>query len=139
MARRHVIYIDRARLPDRAAHQAAIDAAKINLTIDHGYAPFETEGYLPCTLEGEDAGFDIRFSERDASAALSPALAAAIGSRDASIAVKWSSDPREKIAAFVFSAALAQGFGAIIYDPDADAPIADQSLLKQARAALEEI
>lgn len=135
MARRHILYIDRAGLPDRAAHQAAIDAVKINLTIDHGYAPFETEGYLPCTLEGEDAGFDIRFSRRDASAPSPPA----IGSRDVAIALKWSSDPREKIAAFVFAATLAQGFGAIVHDPDSDALISDQALLKQARAALDEI
>ncbi|PWB79419.1 MAG: hypothetical protein C3F11_20835 [Methylocystaceae bacterium] len=139
MARRHVLYIDRADLPDRAARQAAIDAAKINVTIDHGYAPFEIEGYLPCTLEGEDAGFDIRFSQRNASAPLPPGLAAAIGSRDVAIALKWTSDPREKIAAFAFSAALAQGFGAIVHDPEQDALIADQALLKQARAALEDI
>lgn len=139
MARRHVLYIARANLPDRAAHQALIDGYKIKLTIDEGYAPFETEGYLPCTLEGEDAGFDIRFAQRDASAPLPPALAGEIGARDVSIAVKWTSDPREKIAAFVFGAALAGAFGAIVHDPDAEALISEATLLKQARSALEEI
>lgn len=139
MARRHVLYIDRARLPDRAAHQAAIDALGIKLMIDDGYAPFESEGYLPCTLEGEDAGFDIRFSQRDAAAPLQPALAAAVGARDVSIALKWTSDPREKIAAFVFSAALAKTFGALVHEPESDALIADETLLTQARSALEEI
>lgn len=139
MARRHVLYIDRAGLPDRAAHQAAIDAAKISVTIDHDYAPFSVDGYLPCTFEGEDAGFDIRFAERDASASLPPALAAALGGRDVSIAIKWTTDPREKIAALAFSAALAQGFGAIVHDPESDKVIAAETLLKQARSALEEL
>jgi hypothetical protein len=139
MARRHVLYIIRADLPDRAAHQAAIDALKIKLTIDDGYAPFEHEGYLPCTLEGEDAGFDIRFAGLDKSAALPPALASTIEERDATVSCKWSSDPREKIAAFAFGAALAQSFGALVHDPDADRLIDAATLLKQARTALEEI
>lgn len=139
MARRHILYLDRAAVPDRAAHQAAIDGLKIKLTIDDGYVPFEAEGYLACTLDGEDAGFDIRFSPRDPSAPLPPALAGEIGARDVSIALKWSSDPREKIAAFVFAAALVESFGALVQDPDADALIGGASLLKQARSALDEI
>lgn len=139
MARRHILYLDRAAVPDRAAHQAAIDGLKIKLTIDDGYVPFEAEGYLACTLDGEDAGFDIRFSQRDPSAPLPPALAGEIGARDVSIAVKWSSDPREKVAAFVFSAALAEGFGALVHDPDADVSVSGASLSKQARSTLEEM
>jgi hypothetical protein len=139
MARRHVLYIDRAALPDRAAHQAAIAATKIGVTLDHDYAPFAVEGYLACTFEGEDAGFDIRFAERDPSEPLPPSLAAAIGSRNVSIAVKWTTDPREKIAALAFGAALAQGFGAIVHDPEKDALIPAETLAKQARAALDEL
>ncbi|WP_161914334.1 hypothetical protein [Methylosinus sp. C49] len=139
MARRHILYIERGKLPDRAAHQKAIDATKIGVALDHDYAPFAVEGYLPCTYDGEDAGFDIRFSERDAAAALSPELAAAIGGRDAQIAVKWSSDPREKIAALAFSAALAKDFDAIAHDPEKDKIIAADALLKQAKAAQDEL
>jgi hypothetical protein len=139
MARRHVLYIDRASLPDRAAHQKAIDATKIGVALDHDYAPFSVEGYLPCTFDGEDAGFDVRFSERDPTAALSATLAEAIGGRNVQIAVKWSSDPREKIAALAFSAALAKDFDAIVHDPDADKIIAADALGKQAKAALDEL
>lgn len=139
MARRHILYIDRASLPDRGAHQKAIDAAKIAVTLDHDYAPFAVEGYLACTFDGEDAGFDIRFATRDPAAALPPALAEAIGARDVSIAIKWTSDPREKIAALAFSAALAKDFGAIVHDPDKDAIIAADALAKQAKATLDEM
>jgi hypothetical protein len=139
MARRHILYIDRASLPDRKAHQKAIDAAKIAVALDHDYAPFAVEGYLACTFDGEDAGFDIRFAERDPAASPPPALAAAIGSCDVSIAVKWSSDPRERIAALAYSVALAKDFGAIVHDPDADEIIPPDALLKQARATLDEM
>lgn len=139
MARSHILYIDRAAVPDRAALQAAIDASKTKVVLDHDYAPFAVDGYLACALDGEDAGFDIRFSQRDAAAPLPPTLAEAIGSRDVAIALKWSSDPREKIAAFAFSAALAESFGAIIHDPEKDRLVSGSALLKDARAALDEI
>jgi hypothetical protein len=139
MARRHVLYIERGKLPDRAAHQKAIDAIEIAVALDHDYAPFAVDGYLPCIFDGEDAGFGIGFSERDPAAALSPALAEAIGGRDVQIAIKWSSDPREKIAALAFSAALAQDFGAVAHDPDKDEIIPAAALLKQAKAAQDEL
>jgi hypothetical protein len=139
MARRHILYIDGASLPDRKAHQKAIAAAKIAVALDHDYAPFAVEGYLACTFDGEDAGFDIRFGERDPAETLSPALAEAIGGRDVSIAIKWSSDPREEIAALAYSIALATDFGAIVHDPESDRIIAAEALLKQARATLDEM
>lgn len=139
MARRHILYIERGNLPDRATHQKAIDATKIGVALDHDYAPFAVEGYLPCTFDGEDAGFDIRFSERDPAAPVSPSLAEAIGGRDVQIAIKWSSDPREKIAALAFSAALAVDFGAVAHDPDKDEIIPATALLKQAKAAQDEL
>ena len=63
MARSQTAYINRKDVPARADLQKAIDQLGFKVTLDHAYAPFKTSGYLPCTLDGEDAGFNMRFDE----------------------------------------------------------------------------
>jgi hypothetical protein len=93
-----------------------------------------TSGYLPCTLDGEDAGFTIKFQDAAVDAA-SANLKSQLGERDVEIAVKWSGDVRELIAAMAFCAALVQNFGAIVYDPDGDKVYANEAFLEKAREA----
>lgn len=114
-------------MPDRDALQGAINALKFKLTLDHGYAPFVTTGYLPCTVEGEDAGVDLRFD-----------AASADGSQPACMRVKWGGDPREALCACIIAAAMASGFAAQVSDPDKDEAVAVEALLKKARALLED-
>ncbi|MGJ4952001.1 hypothetical protein [Bradyrhizobium sp. HKCCYLS20291] len=63
MARVLTAYLKRTEVPTRTALQQAIAGLPFPLTLDDGYVPLETSGYLPCTLDGEDAGFDLRFTE----------------------------------------------------------------------------
>jgi len=137
MARAHTAYLTRSTVPARKALQAAIDALKFKLTLDDGYAPFETSGYLPCTLDGEDAGFDLRFADVEADAP--PNLAAALEGRDAAMKIRWSGDLREQLAALVVSLALAETFGAILHDADTDKILTAKSLQTQARNLAEEM
>lgn len=139
MARAQTAYLIRADVPDRAALQAAIDAFKIKLVLDDGYAPFETSGYLPCTLHGEDAGFTIRFRDADGDAGKFPALAAALGGRDVAVDIKWSGDIREEVSALAVCAALGGSFGAVLHDPDKDAVTEASKLLSRAKAGAEEL
>lgn len=138
MARALVAFIARADVPARAALQTAIDALKLKLVLDDGYVPLESSGYLPCTLDGEDAGFTLRFRPADTPAP-SPAVAAVLDGRDVAMEVRWSGDVREQISALGVCAALAAGFGALVIDPDKDAPIEGKALAARAKAALEEI
>lgn len=133
MARAQTAFLNRKDVPARAALQAAIDALGFKLTLDESYAPFETAGYLSCTLDGEDAGFDIRF--RDVTADLSPALKAGIAGRDVAISFRWSGDPREQLAALGVCAALAGKFGAVVHEPDTDALLSFEQLMARARRA----
>lgn len=135
MPRAHTIYLMRNDAPGRKPLQQAIDALKFKLVLDDGYAPFETSGYLPCTLEGEDSGFDIRFSEAKPDLSCFPALGARIGGRDAVIGLRWSGDARERASALIVSAALAEAFGAIAHDPDLDAVYGGPELTAMAREA----
>ncbi len=115
-------------MPDRDLLQSAIKALKFKLTLDEAYAPFETAGYLPCTLEGEDAGVDMRF-ERDVPGA---------EGRDALMRLKWGGDPREHLSALIIAAAMTQAASAEVIDPDKGVTIEQAELLKQARELLED-
>ncbi|MGO9720965.1 MAG: hypothetical protein ACLPOA_10360, partial [Methylocella sp.] len=97
MARAQIAYLNRKDVPARKALQEAVDQLGFKVTLDDSYAPFKTAGYLPCTLDGEDAGFDMRF--QDVAADISPALKSSIGSRDTAIGFRWAGDPREQLAA----------------------------------------
>jgi hypothetical protein len=133
MARALTAYLLRSAIPPRAAMQAAIDALHFPLKLDADYVPFATAGYLPCALDGEDAGFDLRFNAPPTD--LSSSLQAAIGARDTALSVKWSSDPREEGAALMFCAALAHAFGALVHDPTADMLLSSDQLTARAREA----
>jgi hypothetical protein len=116
MARTLTAYLARKDVPELAQLQKAVDTLTFNLSIDTDYTPFETAGYLPCTLDGEDAGFDLRF--KNAGSDLPAAVQSHLAGRDIAVTLKWSGDPREEMAALVFCAALAKSFDAIVQDGD---------------------
>lgn len=131
MARAQIAYLNRKDVPTRKALQAAIKELGFKLTLDDSYEPFETSGYLPCTLDGEDAGFDLRF--QDVEEGVSPSLQAALGGRDVAMKLRWSGDPREELAAFAVCAALAGRFAAVIHEPEKDKLLSLEALLGKAR------
>ena len=137
MARALTAYLARAAAPDRAQLQKALDALKLKIVLDDGYAPFKSKGYLPCSFDGEDAGFDIRFE--DAPAEPAPNLQTALGARDAAILLRWSGDPREEACALTVCAALARAFDAVIYDADKDRLASAEDLLKKAKSVAEDL
>jgi hypothetical protein len=102
--------------------------------VDDGYLPFESSGYLPCTLEGEDSGFNIRFQDVD-EAALPEKVKAEIGDRNIAIAFKWGGDKREFVSVMAVCAALAKNFGAIVHVPDDDLLYSTEDLLAKAKKA----
>ena len=77
--------------------------------------PFECAGYIPCTLDGEDAGFEIKFSDSSVRLSDMPALQAQIGDRDIAMTLRWGGGPRERVSAIIVSAVLAQNFDALVH------------------------
>ncbi|MDX1914010.1 MAG: hypothetical protein SFU55_00370 [Methylophilus sp.] len=105
MARTYTVKMKQDAFPLRGALQAAIKTLGYPLTLEDDYVPFASSGYLPCTLDGEDAGLIIRF----------------IGSEDvtnqnASISLQWSGDAREKVTVMIVATALASSFKATVLD-----------------------
>ncbi|MGJ4929988.1 hypothetical protein ACQR1I_28665 [Bradyrhizobium sp. HKCCYLS2038] len=125
MARVLTAYLKRTEVPTRTALQQAIAGLPFPLTLDDGYVPLETSGYLPCTLDGEDAGFDLRFTEIEEQRA---------DACDVAATLKWGGDPREEAAALAVCAALATTFGAIIQRDGAQ--LSPGHMLEQAKGAL---
>ena len=93
MVRALSAFLNRNKVPARKPLQQAIDALGFALKLDADYAPFETAGYLPCDLDGEDAGFELRFKE----------MAPDAEGRDTATATacKWGGAPREEAAASI--------------------------------------
>lgn len=138
MARSQTVYMNREDVPARADLQKAMDQLGFKVTLDHAYAPLKTSGYLPCTLDGEDAGFNMRFEA--VASGLPPALTSGIDGRDTAIGLSWAGDPREELAALAVCAALVKEFGAIVHEPDKDELLSFDQLVakaKRAQASLE--
>ena len=72
MPRAITVYLKSTDVPKRKALQEAVDDLKLGLTLDEAYMPFEMAGYLPCILNGEDAGFDMWFKNRTSEFTVSP-------------------------------------------------------------------
>lgn len=126
MARNLTAHLRHADVPARAALQNAIDGLKFALSVDDTYVPFETSGYLPCTLNGEDAGFDLRFRSTTGSNT-------DIADRDTAMSFKWGGDALEEASALIVCAALVKQFDALVQD-DGNVPLSFDQLLAKARA-----
>lgn len=128
MARSLTAFLKRENVPERGQLQQVIDMFGVSLKLDDAYAPFEFAGFLPCTLDGEDAGFELRFGKVD-----DPAP----DGRDAMLSLKWTGDPREEAAARVVGAALARGFDAIVRSDGGATSLTADQLLEAASACLD--
>lgn len=115
MARTYTAFLMRDHIPQRGALQAAIKALGFKLTLEDNYVPFASSGYLPCTLDGEDAGLTMRFVSSDA-----------IAGKDAAIILQSGGDPREEATVVIIAAALANSFNAVVRDPDSVEKSADE-------------
>lgn len=139
MKKLQTVFLTHSQVPTRQALQEAINDLRFKLSIDESYVPFECAGYIPCTLDGEDAGFEIKFGDSSARLGDIPALQAQIGDRDTAMALRWGGDPRERASAMIVSAVLAESFDALVHcENDGSFHTPDQ-LLSEARAAFAQL
>jgi hypothetical protein len=133
MARAQTVYLNSGDIPARKALQAALDQLGFKLVLDDSVEPLKTKGYLSCTLDREDAGFDLRFKKAEED--LYPGIKSELGSRDVAMSLRWAGDPREELAALAVCAALVGKFGAIAHEPEQDKLLSLDHLLARARKA----
>jgi hypothetical protein len=130
MARSFTVLIHKEDFPLRAPLQAAIKDLNFNLTVEDDYVPFVSSGYLPCTLEGEDAGLMMRFFSHEPPT-----------DKDGSVSLQWSGDPREKVTVLIIASVLAIQFNASVLDENnvLVSALALASMAKQALASIDEL
>lgn len=103
MPRKYTILTNKQHFPERSALQATIKALGYKLTLEEDYVLFTAPKYLPCTLQGEDAGFTFSATE--------------VGEGNAiAIHLQWGGDSREKAAAIIVATALAGLDGSVVHD-----------------------
>ena len=139
MANSQIAYLNRNQVPERQALQEAIKALRFRLTLDDAYVPFESSGYLPCTLDGEDAGVDIKFSDTAAQLNDQPQLQQQVGDRDTAILLRWGGDPRERASALILGATLAHSFGALVQRQPEETLRVPEQLVDEARKAFSQL
>lgn len=135
MARALTAYLKKDDVPSRKALQGALDPLGFKVVLDEDYVPLKTKGYVPCALDGEDAGFDLRFQEPEGEAA------AGLGLPEGAVAmaIKWGGDPREALAALAVVAALTGSFGALVAEPGVSAVLPSDEVLARARKAAQSL
>jgi len=123
MAQTYTAFLMRDLIPERATLQAAIKTLGFKLTLEDEYTPFESAGYLACTLNGEDAGFTLRFIESQT-----------VAGKDAAMVLKSGGDPREETTILMIAAALANSFSAVVHDKN-NTEITSEALIYSAKEA----
>lgn len=135
MPRSLAVYLKATDVPTRKVLQKAIDQLKLGLTLDEAYTPFEMAGYLPCILNGEDAGFDMWFKNHPWEFVVPAAIQPLVKDRDVAILCKWGGDPREAASAAIVSAVLVKDFGAVVHEGRGETLLSADELLAKAKAA----
>lgn len=120
MSRQFCATVPAATVPERAALEHALTRAGRDLQIDPAWDDPTHRGYLPCTLRGEDAGFDLRRIP---------------GREGLRIEMRCSGDARELAAALSVMRVLAGSFGALLTSEPGAMALEEQE--RQAWAALE--
>jgi hypothetical protein len=135
MANTLLAFMNRSQVPTRQALHDAIKNLRFRLSVDETYVPHASTGYIPCTLDGEDAGVDIKFVTSSTPLADAPQLQTQIGDRDTAMAIRWGGDQRERISAMIIAAVLANDFGALVQHQAEEGFRPTERLLDDARKA----
>lgn len=121
MAQTYTTFLMRDLIPERIALQAVIKTLGFKLTLEDDYVAFASAGYLPCTLDGEDAGFTLRFVESET-----------VADKDTAMVLKSGGDPREETTILMIAAALASSFNAVVHDKN-NKEMTTEALITSAR------
>jgi hypothetical protein len=137
MSLHQTAFLEKSRVPDRARLEEVVRGIGFDLSIDECYQPFESSGFLPCTLKGKASGFEIYFDSTEDVVQSFPHLKEEVGNRDCSITFRWGSDMSECACVLIVSAALAKSFGAVVHYQDDDLLYSAEQLIDDATQAMQ--
>ena len=118
-------FLDRARVPDRPALQASIDALGFDLKLYPDFTPFTDEGFSPCVLGGEEGpGFEIAYQTASEATDDDEDFLAIADGRDYCITLVWRGSMKDLACVMIVSCALTKDFGAVVsYEGDEPSPL----------------
>lgn len=125
MSNTQYAFIDKARVPDRAALQSSIDALGFDLKLHPDFTPFSDSGFSPFVLNGEAGpGFEIFYQPTDDVVGGDKAFRALAEGRDHCISMSWRGSMKDLACVMIVSCALTKDFGAIVsYEGDDPEPL----------------
>jgi len=135
-------FIDKSKVPNREAWQAAIKDCGFDFELDPELKPFEDSGFCPCKMEGRDAGVEIYYDDlattvEDESTETKELFSNLADGRDYCISFRWGGSMVECASAMIASYALARHFGAVV-SYEGEAPGDLESFLRETRAVIQE-
>ncbi len=131
-------FISKGRVPTPADWQAAIDQTGFDFQLSASFEAMEHSGYLPCTLLGQPAGFELQYESAREIIDDAEQLALLAGDRDYCITMSWGGSMRDCVAVMIASLALAKHFDARI-SYGGDEPDSLEELQEETQDLYEEV
>lgn len=136
MSNSQYAFLSRSNVPDRKSLEASIKALDFKLTLYETFVPFESSGFLPCVLNGEDGpGFEIGFQDSAEVIDGEEPLASIASGKECCISMIWRSSMKDLACVMIVSCALVKDFGAVV-SHEGGAPIEISDLLFATREIL---
>ena len=107
------IFVKRENMPSPDAWARAIAAHGFSMTMDTDFDIDEFDGFLPCTYQGEEAGFEYYAEESDIKELLSEGLlteeeAQQLQGREFLVTLETHADMREYMTSMIAAAVLCE-------------------------------
>lgn len=126
MANEQFAFIKKDTLPNRNDWQSAIESCGFDFVLNSEFNPVSDSGFLPCKLNGKDAGVELYFDDSEETLGQFLELA---GDNDCCILFRWGGSMAECATAMIMSYALAKSYNAII-SFEGEEPTTDLNTLK---------
>jgi hypothetical protein len=107
------------QLPDRAAWQAAIHGACLDLKLPLSLEVSRHKGFVPCEILGKSSGFELTVVSA-AQVLRDYASLASVGRRQHAMCFRWTGDLAECACVLAANLALVRSFQALAYYPSDD-------------------
>lgn len=135
MANEQFAFLLKENVPTREEWQAAINDCGFSFQLDPELKVFEHCGFLPCILEGEEAGVEVYY---DGSPDLLEEFSDIAPGQDYCISFRWGGSMMACASAMILSYTLAARFGAIVSyegeEPNEDLDL----LLEETKACIQD-
>ncbi len=127
------VYLRRSSVLAPTAWADAIRAAGFAMDLDTDFAIESHSGFLPCTYDGKEGGFEYDFTAVSEKEIGEDTVKPAIGDRDTAITFVTHSSMRGLVTAVVAAAVLCEKTDGVLHDEESDEFIAARDALADAR------